>query len=63
MAGDGLSATNLARWNGTTWAGLNVGGFAFDVYALAVYQEAPVVAGGVADAASTMPRNNAAWDG
>jgi hypothetical protein len=58
----GISANNIACWNGTKWDSLNAG-ISGNVYALAVYKGA-LYAGGAFDSAGGKPAINIAkWDG
>ncbi|MGI4864746.1 MAG: IPT/TIG domain-containing protein [Janthinobacterium lividum] len=59
-------ASNVVRWTGTTFAGLNTGqnGANGTVYAVATATNGDVYVGGIFTAVGTVPANNVArWDG
>lgn len=59
---DGVSANNVAAWNGTTWSPL-ADGVNGDVYDLAVYNGRLIVSGGFSSAGGLSVNGIAAWDG
>ncbi len=66
----GVSAHNIARWDGTTWAGLGAGtsaGFETSVYALDVFDGGAgpelIIAGSFASAGLMNANNIAKWNG
>ncbi len=59
----GVSASNIARWNGSVWSALG-SGINRDVYALAVLQNGDLVAGGRFDGAGGFAASRIArWNG
>lgn len=59
----GVSASNIARWNGSAWSALG-SGINRDVYALAVLQNGDLVAGGRFDGAGGFAASRIArWNG
>src|SRR5882672_6674175 len=61
----GASATNIAKWNGSSWSALGsgTGGFFPDVYALAVSGSDVYAGGGFTTAGDRVANYIARWDG